>query len=65
MLVLQGMPITEQATVSVFDASGRLLSQTLSDATSTMTLQAAWAAGCYLVHVKTSRLDQTILYVVH
>ena len=63
-LTLTGMPVTEQAVVSVFDMSGRLLLRTLSDATETMTLTAQAASGCYLVHVKTSRLDQTMLYIV-
>lgn len=63
-LTLIGMPVTESATVSVFDMSGRLLWRTQSDATDTMTFAAQAAAGCYLVHVKTSRLDQTLLYIV-
>lgn len=63
-LTLTGMPVTEQAVVSVFDMSGRLLQRMLSDATETMTLNAQAAAGCYLVHVKTSRLDRTLLYIV-
>ena len=63
-LVLTGMPITEQAVVSVFDMSGRLLFRTLSNASETMSLSAQSAAGCYLVHVKTSKLDQTLLYIV-
>lgn len=63
-LTLAGMPVTEQAVVSVLDMSGRLLFRTVSDASKTMTLAAQAAAGCYLVHVKTSRLDQTLLYIV-
>ena len=63
-LTLTGMPVTEQAVVSVFDMSGRLLQRTLSDAAETMTLTAQAAAGCYLIHVKTSRLDRTLLYIV-
>jgi len=63
-ITLTGMPVTEQAVVTVFDASGRLLLHAMSDATETMTLTAQAAAGCYLVHVKTSRLDRTLLYIV-
>ena len=63
-LTLTGMPVTEPATVSVFDMSGRLLCRTVSDASDTMTFNAQSAAGCYLVHVKTSKLDQTLLYIV-
>ena len=64
LLTLTGMPVTEPATVSVFDMSGRLLWRAVSDATETMSFAAQAAAGCYLVHVKTSRLDQTLLYIV-
>ncbi len=65
VLTLTGMPITEKAMVRVTDMSGRVLQQWQSDATATMTLTAQAAAGCYLINVQTSKLNQTLIYIVH
>lgn len=65
MVELQGLPLTEEAQIKVYDTAGCLITTLYTDGLETLNLPSDNPSGCYLVRVTTHNIDRTLIYIIH